>query len=374
MMFDEPEIADETNVALLSPRDSLSVKGHEANEQLLLDAWNSGKLHHAWLFTGPKGIGKASLGYQFARFILAGGGEGGGLFGDQPDSLKISAEHPVYRRMMSGGHSDFQILEKGMMNPDTKRVAENDIPVAIARKAIEFIRLTPAESDWRVILVDAADDLNRNAANALLKVLEEPPARAIFILISHAPGRLLPTIKSRCRKLTFKSIPDESVSELLVSQYPELGNEDAHALARLSEGSIGKAMELQDNGGLDLFRMVVSLLSHPQDLSLTKLHSLADTLSRKDAKENYIVFRNLIDWWFKRLLKILAGDHMPKPIFAEEYMAIEACKALMPLGKWLEAADLVNERLWQTEAPSNLDRRQVVIDAFLTLETLAQGR
>lgn len=371
-MFDEPQDAGDPSV--LPPIESVKTNGHKNVEQTLLDAWNSDRMHHAWLFTGPKGIGKASLGYQFARFILAGGGDGGGLFGDQPDSLSLPKDHPVYKRMQSGGHSDFFILEKGMMNPKTKKIAENDIPVSIARKAIDFIRLTPAESDWRVILVDAADDLNRSSANALLKILEEPPARAIFILISHAPGRLLPTIRSRCRKVAFKPLEDHIVAEMLLKQYSDLSSEDAQALARLSEGSFGKAMELQDNGGLDLFKVAVSLLSSPQSLSLAKLHSLADTFARKDAKTSYVVFRDLIDWWFKRLLKIHAGDHMPQAIFTEERNAIEACKALMPLGKWIEAAEKVNERLWQTEAPSNLDRRQVIIDAFLTLETMAQQR
>ncbi|MDX1737931.1 MAG: DNA polymerase III subunit delta' [Alphaproteobacteria bacterium] len=382
MLFDDNESSAEQNSkdsnaqVFLPPIESKSVIGHDENQSILLDAWNSSKLHHAWLFTGPKGIGKASLAHQFARFVLAGGGDQGGLFSDDSaasaQTLALPDGHPVISRIKAGGHSDFFMLEKGMINPSTNKVAENDIPVALARKAIDFVRLTPAESDWRVILVDAADDLNRNAANALLKVLEEPPARALFILVSHSPGRLLPTIKSRCRKLTFKPLQEDVIIDRLTQAYPDLNNDDAHAIARLAEGSMGKAVELVEHGGLDLFRMAISILSQPRDLKLSKLHGLADTLSRKDARESYIVFRELIDWWLKRLLKILAGDHMPKPILAEEYMAIEACKSLMPLGKWLEANDKVTERLSQSDAPVNLDRRQVIIDAFLTLETLAK--
>ena len=206
-----------------APKARTQFLGHEQAEKSFLESWTSGRLHHAWLITGQKGIGKATLAHRMARFILTGGGGGGGLFGDAPDSLALSEEQEsIIHRLASGGHSDFLCLEKGMINPKNNRVAENDIPVDLARNAANFVRLTPAESDWRVVIVDAADDLNRNAANALLKVLEEPPARAIFLLVSHAPGRLLPTIRSRCRRLDLGPLPDPILHQLLTERFPDL--------------------------------------------------------------------------------------------------------------------------------------------------------
>ncbi|WP_181905337.1 DNA polymerase III subunit delta' [Aestuariispira insulae] len=351
------------------------LKGHAEAEANFLDSWNSGRLHHAWLITGPKGIGKATMAYRIARFILSGGGAGGGLFGDAPENLDLGPEQEnLIHRMASGGHSDFLVLEKGMVNPKNNRVAENDIPVDIARTAAGFVRLTPAESDWRVVIVDAADDLNRNAANALLKVLEEPPARAVFLLVSHAPGRLLPTIRSRCRRLELKPLQADNLNNLLLERHPELEPAEAEALARLSEGSVGKAMMLAEQGGLDLFRILMSLFSRPKDLPLAKIHALGDQLGRKDAKTAYQVFRDMLQWWLNRLIRSAATGQMPPMVVAEEEQVLAACMQTGSVARWMEIKDSLASLLAKTEAPANLDRKQVIVSAFLTLETMLQQR
>lgn len=355
------------------PRYNSHFTGHPEAERILLESWKSGRLHHAWMICGPKGVGKATLAHRFARFVLSGGGEAG-LFGDGPDSLDVDMESGIVHRMAAGGHSDFLVLEKGMMNPANNKIAENDIPVGLARKASEFVRLTPAESDWRVVVVDAIDDMNRNAANALLKVLEEPPERAVFLMVSHAPGRLLPTIRSRCRKLTLQALPEQTVMDALQSRFPEISPEEAQALARLSEGSIGRAVELSEQGGLSLFQIVISLFANPTALSLEKIHGLAETFARKDAKESYVVFRNLTGWWLERMIRVLATQAQPQPIILEEEQAFHACSQVAGVAKWMDIRQNLMELLWKTENPSNLDRRQVVVSAFLSLETALQRR
>ena len=351
-------------------------EGHAQAEDSFLDSWNSGRMHHAWLITGPKGIGKATLAYRMARFILTdGGGSAGGLFDDAPASLDLGPEQdPIIHRMAHGGHSDFLVLEKGMINPKNNRVAENDIPVDIARTAAGFVRLTPAESQWRVVIVDAADDLNRNAANALLKVLEEPPARAIFLLVSHAPGRLLPTIRSRCRRLDLKPLEEGTLNRLILERNPDLTPDEISALSGLSEGSAGKAIELADQGGLDIFRILMGLFSRPSDLPLAKIHALGDQMARRDAKATYQVFRGLLQWWLGRLIRAAATGRIPAPVLAEEETALNACIQSGSVGRWMEIRDSFTNLLSKTDAPANLDRKQVIVSAFLSLETMLQQR
>src|SRR5262249_42880354 len=191
---------------------------------------------------------------RLPAFVLAGAA-GGDLVGHPPQSLSLEPGDPVFRRVAAGAHPDLRAVARGV-NSKTGR-ARSEIVVDDVREAIAFLRLTPSEGGWRVLIIDGAEDMNRNAANALLKVLEEPPARAILLLVSQAPGRLLPTIRSRCRKLELPSLPGEVVDQLLARQLPDLAEADRRLAAALSEGSIGRAATLAQADGVKLYRELV---------------------------------------------------------------------------------------------------------------------
>src|SRR5690606_21066232 len=232
------------------PRLTSDLIGQAEAEKQLIRAVESGRMPHAWLITGPRGIGKATLAYRFARFVIAGGGGAGGLSGVAPESLAIPPNHPVFRRIAAGGHADLLTLAPGMIHPDNGKVTQ-EIVVDHVRRATEFLLMTAAEGGWRVVIVDEAETMNRNAANALLKVLEEPPPRCLILLASGSPGRLLPTIRSRCRMLALRALEDAHVSSLLARYRPDLGSGERAALIGLAKGSIGRALELADHGGVE---------------------------------------------------------------------------------------------------------------------------
>lgn len=356
------------------PRLATELFGHEVAERTILEAWNSQRMHHAWLIAGPRGIGKATLAYRVARFVLAqGGGAPGGMFGDAPapaDSLGIALDHPVARRVNAGGHSDLATIERSI-NPKGGKL-RSEIVVDDVRRLSSFLALTTGEGDWRVVVVDAADEMNRSAANALLKGLEEPPARTLFLLVSHQPGRLLPTIRSRCRMLALSPLPDDTVVALLRQMEPETGEDDARLLARLAGGSIGEALTLADTGGLDLYRELVGHLSKIGHVDVRGLHALGDRLARAGAEDSFNMLGRLIDRWLATMIRDRArGTDIPEILAGEQAVARDLW-ARGGLAKWLEVWENVT-RLFAQAGSVHLDRKQVVVSAFLALEDAVRG-
>ncbi len=280
--------------SLHAPLCQSELSGHEAAERALLDAWSSGRLHHAWLIGGPAGVGKATLACRFARFLLARGTrdaaaaeQGPSLFGDPapgaaPTSLYVSPDEPVFHRIAVRGHADLFTVTLGY---DAKRNRERKVIVVDdVRDIRNFISLTPAENGYRVVLIDGAEDMNKSAANALLKMLEEPPPRTVFLLVSHAPGRLLPTIRSRCRTLTLRPLDDDTLAALLTRHKPDLAPGDRAALLGIADGSIGRALRLADEGGVALYREMVGLLGRLPDLDIGAAHAFGDKLARAQCR------------------------------------------------------------------------------------------
>ncbi|ATQ42898.1 DNA polymerase III subunit delta' [Caulobacter mirabilis] len=215
------------------PRDAFALEGAAAQEGAFLDALERGRLHHAWLLTGPEGVGKATFAFRAARRLL----------GATPDPnhglLGARMTDPVVRQIAVRSHPDLLVLERFTEDGKPRKV----IPVDEARKLPEFFAQTPATAPYRVAIIDAADDLNVNAANAILKTLEEPPPRGVLFLVSHSPGRLLPTIRSRCRRLAFGA-PGEAVTAEFVESRTGLSPEQSLRLARMAGGAPGLALRL----------------------------------------------------------------------------------------------------------------------------------
>ncbi|MCL4715019.1 MAG: DNA polymerase III subunit delta' [Hyphomonadaceae bacterium] len=223
-----PETDREPNAP--HPRETFSFFGHEQEERALSDALQSGRMHHAWLLAGAKGLGKATLAYRFARAAL-----GAERIGPRP--LDVDPQDTVARRVGALSHPDLFVLRRGLNERGKPR---REITVDDARELGHFFSLAPSEGGMRVAIIDAVDDLNRNAANAILKTLEEPPARSVLLLVCHAPGAILPTIRSRCRRLALRPQPDAIVRAALG------GGDDA--LVALAKGRPGRAIAYAAQG------------------------------------------------------------------------------------------------------------------------------
>jgi DNA polymerase-3 subunit delta' len=350
------------------PRQTAALRGQEAAEAVLLQAEASGRLPHAWLLAGPRGVGKATLAYRFARYLLAPEArQGGGLFGDAPESLEITPEDPVFRRVAAGGHADLMTLER---TRDDKGKLRSVIPVEDVRRLLSFSHMTASEGGWRVAIVDSVDELNRNAANALLKVLEEPPARCRLLLVSHAPGSLLPTIRSRCCQLPLAPLDETLVAELLAEHFPDLPAEERLALARLADGSLGRALALAAQGGLDLYRELIGLLATLPRLDVQQLHKLADKWSQARDPLAFQTGMELLIWWLGRFIRAgSTGQPLVEVVTGEGELAARLM-AGRPLAQWLGLWEKISRLFARTEA-ANLDRKQVVLTAFLDLESVA---
>jgi DNA polymerase-3 subunit delta' len=351
---------------ILSPRDNPDLIGQDAAEQSFIQAWNSGRLAHAWLITGPKGIGKATLAMRIARFVLSGGGEtsGGGLFGDVPPaSLQMSPDHPVFRRIASGGHADFKLIERGWSD-DKKTKRKSEITVDDVRDIGSFMSLTPAEGGWRVVVVDAADEMNRNSANAILKVLEEPPKRALMLLLAHSPGRLLPTIRSRCRRLTVPPLSHDTVIELLRRHHPDMPADTLQGLAALGEGSIGRALALHEQGGMDLYGSMVGLLNGLPKLPGGALHDFAEKVGRQ--ADSVALFGELFAGWLAQGARRAAGGPGSEVVAGEANLQ-RRLVTRVGLERWTVLWERISTLFDRADAV-NLDGKQVILNAFLAVE------
>ena len=341
--------------------------GHEAAEKTMLSAQQGGRLHHAWLLTGPRGIGKATLAWRFARFLLCGQQQGG-LFGGAPESLEVASDAPGRSLVDARSHPDLFHLRRSL-NPDTGRMRA-EIAVDDVRDLGAFMHMTPAMGKWRVAIVDSADEMNRNSANAVLKVLEEPPPNAVLLIVAHAPGRLLPTIRSRCRRLALQPLADETVVRLLGDYAPDTKAEERVALASLAEGSIGRALELAGAGSLELYREMVEVLATLPELDMPRLHGFAERFAKRgeEANADWRSLNYLFDGWLKGLARRAAVGGEAAPIVPSESGLHGRLLAAASLDRWMEAWEKVAHLLSRADAV-NLDRKQTVLGSFLVLQS-----
>jgi DNA polymerase-3 subunit delta' len=287
------------------------IVGQDKAVEQFASAWDRRVLHHAWLLAGAKGVGKASFARSAAIRLLA---DAAGPPLDLP-GLDTPAEHRIARLVEAGSHPDMRWLER--LEKEKGEGLARNITVKQVRELAELLGATPFLSPWRVVVIDAIDDLERSAANALLKMLEEPPPNSVFLLVSHAPGRLLPTIRSRCRRLDFAPLSDDAMTSVLEQAAPELGPTERERLVSMSGGSAGRALAF---AGLDLVPLeenAVAILRQG-DPANERRSKLAMELGRKAAAERYLAFLELAPALVAREARQLSGASRQRALDAYE--------------------------------------------------------
>ena len=339
-----PKSADSEN-SILSPRETSALFGHREAEATLLNAYRGGRIPHAWLIGGGQSIGKATLSYRMAKFVLAHGDSKSSDV-QAAETLAVDANHPVARQVAAGSHGGLLTLERTL---NDKGVMGTVISVNQARETLPFFGSTAAVEGWRVCVVDTVEELNANAANALLKVLEEPPARALFLLISHMPARVLATIQSRCRKLPLRPLStDDAV--LAAANAADLNSNDPalRAAAELAEGSVARALTLLGGDALSLHQRTLDLLNTLPRVDPRALHSLGDALGLND-RVSLRAFIDTVDRWLTAHLREAgAQENLPR------------------LARFAEVWEKINGAAREVES-FNLERKPLVFSVFAML-------
>jgi DNA polymerase III subunit delta' len=326
------------------PREQTEFFGHAGAERSFLDAIEAGRLHHAWLIGGPQGVGKATLAYRVARYLLAGGNTA-----HRSQSLHVDPDHPAARRVAARSHPDLAVVRRGL-RADGKGYSA-DIRVADVRRALDLFGSTPGEGGYRVCIVDAGDDLNASSANALLKIIEEPPPRSVFLIVAHAPQRLLPTVRSRCRRLLLRPLAEEDLRSVIRSlSLPWTDVEDA-ALGQavgLAEGSVRRAVEMLDSDLLKVVSDTQSLLDGLPKLDPKRVLTLAESVAKRGAEDSFRLALDTVMRWTARDLEARAASGPAR---------------LAPL---VEVCEKVTRTAREAEV-YNLDKRPLVVSMFADL-------
>ena len=346
-----------------SPEERADWLGDAVAEQTLLDAYRSGRMHHAWLICGPKGIGKATLAYRFTRFVLA-----------YPDpampevvsavDLSLDPQHPALRKVAARAHPNLLVLQRGY-NDERKRYY-TELTVDQIRRTISFFGSTSGEPGWRIAIVDPADDMNANAANALLKILEEPPTRSLFLVVSHAPGQLIATIRSRCRRLDIRALEPEIIAQA-IRQGPgsqsSIDDADLRLATLLAEGSLRRAVHLVEGGGIEIYRDLARLLEAIPDLDVKAMHAFADRVSSRSSEDAFKFFLDALHAWLDRRVR-----RMEEP---DDKVVLSSAVQAAPLERWAEVWENVRRSSTLADA-LNLDRKQTVLSILVNLAAAAR--
>ncbi|WP_225026054.1 DNA polymerase III subunit delta' [Xinfangfangia pollutisoli] len=357
------------------PRDTARVFGQAAAEAEFLDAFRQGRLHHAWMLTGARGLGKATLAWRIALFLLAtpeeDGGGGGGLFGAPvpPQTLDIDRDHPVARRLRALAEPRAFLLRRA---PNDKASAlAQVITIGEVRRLRDFLGLSAADGGRRVVIVDSLDEMNVAAANGLLKMLEEPPKGVTFLLVSHQPARLLPTIRSRCRELRLAPLAPEALAAALAQAGADVAPGAEVALAELAGGSAGEAFRMTELDGLQLYARLVALLADLPGLDRPRLAALADAAAARGAAETFDLILALLDLFLSRLARAAASRQLPPEAApGEAALFTRLAPDLRAARLWAEQAQGLTQRARRGKAV-NLDPAALLMDILFRIDETA---
>jgi DNA polymerase-3 subunit delta' len=334
----------EPEIAAVHPRETNVLFGHREAELGLLNAYRSGRIPHAWLIGGSAGIGKATLAYRMARFVLAHRNPNAGDV-QQALTLNVDPSDPVARHVAAGAHGGLLTLERTL---NDKGVLRTVITVDETRETISFFGSTAAVEGWRVCIVDTVDELNPNAANALLKILEEPPRQSLFLLVSHAPARVLPTILSRCRKLALRPLATPDVIRAAAqAANVDIDDPALAEAAEAAEGSVARALTLLGGDALKLHQRTAALLAGLPQVDPRELHALGDALGGSD-RITLAAFIDSVDRWVSERLRVddaNANANLPR------------------LARLAEVWEKINHAARDT-AEYNLERKPLVFSVF----------
>ncbi len=335
--------------AIEAPRTAPTLIGHAAAKQAFLDAHAGGRLAHAWLISGPAGVGKATLAWQLARHVLAAG--------------DTAAPQGANALIDAGAHPDCRHIHRTPAPTGAPRL-RTEITIEDVRALGPFLRQTPSHGGWRVAIVDTADELNVSAANALLKLLEEPPGRALLLVLAHAPARLLPTIRSRCRHLPLHPLDAEEMRVVIGPLAADPAAADT--LARLADGCPGRALALAEQDGLAVYHALLDLLAGLPDFDGPAVMGLADTFAGARGEPAYRTFVDLLQWWLRDLVRG-AATAPPEALPDLNRRLLGDPPRLEP---WLDVWENTRDLIDQADR-ANLDRKQVILQTFFSLAKTA---
>lgn len=342
-------MSNDREVAAPHPREAAVLFGHAAAEGAMLESYRSGRIAHAWLLGGPRSIGKATLAYRMAKFVLAYPDPASDHV-QAAESLDVDTNNPAAHRIANASHSDFLALER-VIGDNGK--LNRTIRVEQVRRCVPFFGSTAGEGGWRIAIVDAVDDLQSEGENALLKILEEPPVRSLLLLVSHAPGRILPTIRSRCRQLLLRPLSDHDlVAAIAAASGRPADDPELIDAAAAADGSVERALELLDGAALALRQRVLLLLDRLPEVDPPAIHALGDALSGVDPGP-LSTFMETVNGWLSAKVN-------------------EQWSALSRAGPAALAWEQINTAARDAEA-YNLERKPLVFNVFRLLAEAARG-
>ncbi|QQA42021.1 DNA polymerase III subunit delta' [Pelagovum pacificum] len=353
------------------PRETPELFGQAAAEADFLAAYGSGRLHSGWLLTGPHGVGKATLAWKIAAFLLAEPADtGSGLFGAPPvpDRLGLPDDHPDMRLILAGAHPRLHLVRRGPNDRGDQLSAE--IRADTVRGMKRFFQLSATDGGRRVVIVDAADEMNVTAANSLLKELEEPPARTTILLVSHQPSRLLPTIRSRCRELRLSPLSPEDMASALAQAGVE--TEETAALAALAGGSVGEAIRLVRQDGLARYAELVELFSTLPQFDRARALKLADGCVGKANALRFEMTLDLIDLFIARAARTgVAGEPALQGASGEARLLTRLSPDARAARGWATLSQELTDRSRHGRAV-NLDPASLILDMVFKIEDMAR--